>query len=136
MFTLNKYTIAAIIIILLIVAYIFYRWYWNKDSKSKKSKKNKRSKKSHKKSRKEDDDEEDENDKVHDDAEALYNLIHTDMCNNMQQNDFEKVAGDLANAIIFIELRQMYNECNDRNLDPMRTITVEDYYRVLRKEGK
>jgi FtsZ-interacting cell division protein ZipA len=131
-FALDKYSIAAIIIILLILLYGLYYWYYKAD---KKDKKNHSKKKNKKKKKARDDDNDEENDNIYDDAKELHKLIHTEMCNGMQKQDFEQTVGDLANGVIFIELKQMYNECADRKLDPMRTITVDDYYRILKKEN-
>jgi FtsZ-interacting cell division protein ZipA len=67
-------------------------------------------------------------------AKELYNLVHEPLCKGVQKDEFEELAGNLAGPIAFIELKQLYSECIDRNMDPMNQITVEDYIRILKKE--
>lgn len=76
----------------------------------------------------------DEDQDLREDADELYNLVHEGMCSGMQQAEFDEAVGDLANAFVFIELKQMYNQCIDKNMDPERSITVNDYIRILKKE--
>lgn len=68
------------------------------------------------------------------DAEDLYNLVHEGLAKGMQQDQFESIAGDLADEYSFIELKQLYNSHIDRNMDPLKSITVTDYINILRKE--
>ena len=75
-----------------------------------------------------------EDDDLREDAEELYNLVHEDMCSGMQQSEFEQAVDDLADTFIFIELRQLYNQCIEKNMDPDRSITVEDYVKILKRE--
>lgn len=71
---------------------------------------------------------------LREDAEELYNYVHEGMCNGMQQSEFEELVDDLADSFHFIELKQLYNQCIDKNMDPAKTITVRDYINVLKKE--
>jgi len=158
---MNKYTALLVLLLILIIAYFFV---WRSSGKgSKKGGKKKKSKKKTRKGRRgragkgraaasdddsepdeedEDDDvadasgddDDEEGDKLREDAEELYNLVHEGLCKGMQQDDFEELAGDIAGDISFIELKQMYNQCTDRKMDPMKVITIEDYVRVLKKE--
>jgi len=75
-----------------------------------------------------------EDDDLHEDAEELYNLVHEGMCTGMQQSEFEQAVDDLADAFIFIELKQLYNQCIDKSMDPEKTISVNDYVRILKRE--
>jgi hypothetical protein len=75
-----------------------------------------------------------EDDDLREDAEELYNLVHEGMCSGMQQSEFEQAVDDLADAFVFIELKQIYRQCMDKNMDPERAITVDDYVRILKKE--
>jgi hypothetical protein len=56
------------------------------------------------------------------------------MCNGMQQSEFEETVDDLADSFVFIELKQLYNQCLDKNMDPARGVKINDYIRVLKKE--
>lgn len=75
-----------------------------------------------------------EDEDIREDAEELYNLVHEGMCSGMQQSEFEQAVDDLADAFIFIELKQLYNQCSDKNMDPEKAITINDYIRVLKRE--
>lgn len=75
-----------------------------------------------------------EDEDLREDAEELYNLVHEGMCSGMQQSEFEQAVDDLADAFIFIELKQLYNQCIDKNMDPEKAITINDYIRVLKRE--
>lgn len=133
-----------------------------KSKKGKKSKKSKKSKRGRKAISSADEEEEDYDNELEDnyddsdsdsdsdedigrssisaalraDAEELYGLVHEGLAKGMQQEDFERVAGDLADEYSFIELKQMYNSYIDRNLDPMREIKMTDYIRILQKEDE
>jgi hypothetical protein len=146
----SKYVAVVIILMILIVCYgVFaYKEHSGKKETGKKGAKGGRSKNKSKarkggkktskrnKSREVEEPEESDDDgpEETDSAEELYNLVHESLCKGMQQDEFEEVAGELAGGIAFIELKQMYNQCIDKSMDPMQTITVEDYVRVLKKE--
>lgn len=151
---LNKYTALVIILIVLIVCYLGYNarnsvkkiipgksGKTNSKSKSKSGKSGKKSgKKAKSKSKNSEtvddsDNEEEERDAVEKDAEELFNLVHDGLCNNMQKEEFEEIAGDLADGFVFIELKQIYNQAIQRKMDPSNSITVEDYIKVLKKES-
>lgn len=70
------------------------------------------------------------------DAEELYGLVHEGLAKGIQQDEFERIAGEFADEYSFIELKQLYNSHIDRNLDPIKTITVTDYIRILQKEDE
>ena len=146
---LNKYTALLIVLFILLIGYYFTvkRKENTTDKKKRKSKKkSSRRKKSSRKSPKsgqtddseetndDDDDSVDEEQNISDDAEELYSLTHEALCKGIQQEEFEEIVGDLADSIVFIELKQLYNQCTEKNMDPMRTITIEDYQRILKKE--
>lgn len=151
-FSLNKYT--ALILVLMILLVCYYVNYVRKNTnkkggkikKSRKQKNIKASPKSKKKkvSKKQADDEEnevecddeEEEDNINKDAEELYNLAHDGLCNGIQQEEFEEIAGDLASTSIFIELKQAYNQCRQKGMDPNKNITVEDYIQILKEEDK
>ncbi len=69
------------------------------------------------------------------DAEELYNLVHDSLINGMELDDFQETVGDLANSFIYIELKQLYNSCLQRKMNPAETVTVEDYVKILEKEA-
>lgn len=117
---INKYTA---IIILLFFLLLFYYLFW----KSKKSNKSNKTKKNKSKKNKEDDE------AIKKDAEELYNLVHEGMCGNMQNDEFEELTGDLADTSTFIELKQLYNQCKEKGLNPEKSITVEKYIDILKK---
>lgn len=156
-FSLNKYTALVIILIFLIICYYATRGkkeFIKKGGKSKKNKnkpkgKGSRSKPSRKNAPRSNDEEDDpiedvdestdgeetEEDNINKDAEELYNVVHDGLCNGIQNEEFEELAGDLADTSIFIELKQMYNQCTQKGLDPNKTITVNDYVRILKEEN-
>jgi len=82
------------------------------------------------------DEEEEEADELVDDARELYNLVHEDLAGGMQYDEFEEqvddgLVGDDP-AEVFVELKQKYTEAADKNMDPMRAVTVQDYVKVLK----
>jgi hypothetical protein len=161
---LNKYLALLIVLIVLLVGYAITTGFISKSKRggkkgSDKGRKNRRSKngranrsaRSDRTGRRdtndqednfedrdgtEDDDGPDDRDEPADrnDARELYNIVHQRLCKGMQQEEFEEVAGHLAGNIAFIELKQLYNQCIDHDMDPMKQITVEDYVKVLKKE--
>ena len=42
--------------------------------------------------------------------------------------------GNKTGDIGYIELKQLYNKCTQKGLDPNKTITVSDYSRLMREE--
>jgi hypothetical protein len=68
------------------------------------------------------------------DARELYNLVHEDLAQGMQLDEFEDLAGDLAGdnpEEVYIDLKQLYNEAMDKNLDPAKSVTLDSYIEVL-----
>lgn len=116
---LNKYTA---IIIIFVILFVFY-WFMKKRKRSNKTKTKSKQSKSSKKH---------DNDDLRKDAEELYNLVHEGMCGNMQNDEFEELTGDLADTSTFIELKQIYNQCKEKGLNPEKTITVEKYIEILK----
>lgn len=116
----NKY-IAIFIILILVIGFFYY---------TKKSTKNEKKTKSGSKSKKT---KPDPDDPVRKDAEELYNLVHEGMSSGMQSDEFNELSGDLADNQIFIELKQKYNHCKEKGLNPDKHITVEVYQEILRK---
>jgi len=138
--SINKYTALLIVLIILIIGYYFVGRGAKNTKKSKK--KTKRTKRTKRRKIKRDDSQEDEESSdeeesedrdTQDDAEELYNLIHEALCKDIQHDEFEEIVGDLAGPMVFIQLKQLYNQCIEKNLDPMRTITVHDYTRILKE---
>jgi len=81
----------------------------------------------------EDDDEEEEPDLV-EDARELFGLVHDDLAQGMQLDEFEDLAGDLAGENpeeVYIELKQLYNSAMDDNKDPSKSVSLDDYIEVL-----
>lgn len=160
-FSLNKYTALAIILIILIICYFVTKGKKEHIKKGGRVKKNKKNSKSPKKSKAkfgkrgnsqnrqneeefenndfdesgDEDGEEREEDNINKDAEELYNIAHDGLCNGIQSEEFEELAGDLADTSVFIELKQLYNQCTQKGLDPSKTITVNDYVRILKEEN-
>lgn len=116
---LNKYTA---IIIIFVILFVFY-WFMKKRKRSNKTKTKSKQTKSSKKH---------DNDDLRKDAEELYNLVHEGMCGNMQSDEFDELTGDLADTSTFIELKQIYNQCKEKGLNPEKTITVEKYIEILK----
>ncbi len=73
-------------------------------------------------------------DGLKEDAQQLYNLIHSDMCNGMTSEEFERRVGDLADNIIYIELVQLYQDHKDAGKNPERTVKSDHYEKVLEKQ--
>ena len=68
------------------------------------------------------------------DARELYGLVHEDMAQGMQLDEFEDLVGDLAGENpeeVYIELKQLYNKTMDNNMDPAKNVTLEQYIEVL-----
>jgi hypothetical protein len=150
---INKYTALIIVFLILIIGYyvvVRKKEGLKKTKKTKKSKKTRKTKRNNRRKAQErrtqqddedtSEDEEDENEenvedrKIADDAEELYNLVHDALCKGIQHEEFEEIAGDIAGNIAFIDLKQLYNQCLEKKMDPMRVITVQDYIRILKKE--
>ena len=76
-----------------------------------------------------------EQDDLKADAYELYDLVHEEMVNGIELEEFEDIVGGLAGdqpSFIYIELGQMYEQARDKNMDPGRSITKEDYVKVLK----
>lgn len=151
---INKYAAVVVVIFILLVAYfVFGRS--KGDAKKKKKKKTKptksktgRSKRSTSASKPKDDEDEDADEDedcddgdtddkaIEEDAKELFNMVHEGLARGMQQDEFLEAAGDLADNFIYIELKQLYNECNDKKMDPMKGVTLKDYIRILKKESQ
>jgi hypothetical protein len=156
---LNKYTaVVLVLIVLLAVYFVFF-----KNKKEGATGKNKKgSKKNNSKKKKEklksgeskdddsggdnngDDDNGDDNDDTSDkktskdiqeDAKELYGIVHEGLARGMKKEEFDDLAGDLADNFTFIELKQLYNQCIDKKMDPLKAITLQDYIRILKKEN-
>lgn len=136
-----KLQISVVIIILLLVIYWFYFREEKPKSgsksgrKGKKGRKQKRkvTKKSHKKSEPDSDsDSEDEDEDDESNAQALYNIAHENLAKGMGQDEFLQLAGELGDPIIYIHLKQLYTIAREDGNDPLNTVTVEDYERVLK----
>lgn len=69
------------------------------------------------------------------DAQELFNLVHEGLAKGMQKTEFRAVVGDLADDYTFIELKQLYNDREKRNMDPLKTIDVTDYIKILQAES-
>lgn len=78
----------------------------------------------------------DEEENINKDAEELYNIAHEPLCSGIQSDEFEELVGDLADTSIFIELKQLYNQCKQKNLDPSKTITIDDYINIMKSENE
>ena len=68
------------------------------------------------------------------DARELYNLVHEDLAQGMQLDEFEDLAGDLAGENpeeVYIDLKQLYNEAMDNNMDPSKQVSLDHYIEVL-----
>lgn len=132
-----------VILVIIIVAVFMYRRRSGKKEPAKGSrgksvpKKGKRGK-PNKASAKEETDE-DESPKSADkdlvsDARELYGLVHADLAQGMQLDEFEDLAGDLAGENpeeVYIELKQLYTKAIDENKDPSKTVTMNDYAKIL-----
>lgn len=68
------------------------------------------------------------------DARELYGLVHADLAQGMQLDEFEDLAGDLAGENpeeVYIQLKQLYTKAIDDNKDPSKTVTMNNYVTVL-----
>lgn len=141
--TKGKIIVAVVLLVLLLV---LYKWYSSKSAEKVKSRpNNSQTKKKLKKVKKvveeeDDDDDEDNSDdgeidlELRGDAEELFNLAHEGLAKGMQKSDFQQLVGDLADDYTFIELKQLYNNKRKNNKNPMDTITVVDYIKILKNE--
>ena len=146
--------IAVIIIVVLIAIYFFWKKRTlntekvnNKKSgrKSKRKRKPLRSRRINNTSFEHDEDEYDETeqdedeydeteqDDITEDAIELYDLVHDRMASGMGSKEFMEIAGDLADDLTFIEIKQLYNDASNKNEDSSQSITVDDYIEVLKK---
>jgi len=156
LFVFNKYIAIIIVLIFLLICYYFIKPKSTKKSGTVKKGKKKsgtkgrrpsrhgtksgRTQKTEKLSEGENEDEEEEDeeeeDNIYKDAEDLYNKVHEGLCQGMSSEEFEELAQDLANASIYIELRQVYNQCKQKGLDPNKSVKIEDYVNIIKAENK
>lgn len=151
--TLNYKYIGILFVVFIVIYYVYSKYYGveylsDDDEKPLKRKKLRR-KKTGKKSKQKDTKKEiyDEpnivqevlqaNDMdIGDAAEELYDAIHTDMCNGkLSPEAFREVAGDAwgNHTGLYIELKQLYNQCKESGADPNKSITSAEYTRILDK---
>lgn len=139
---LKDYRIQIALVLVLAIVVLYFGYFrrektTTKKKPTKKSSKRKPTKKvSAKQEPEEDEDDSDEeiDANLRADAEEVYNLTHEGLVKGMQANDFKRLTGDLATDMQFIELKQLYNDHRERGLDPMRSISVVDYIKILRTE--
>jgi flagellar biosynthesis/type III secretory pathway M-ring protein FliF/YscJ len=122
----NKISITIVILILILLIWFF--WFKKPNTKAKKTNK-KSGKKSSKKIEKKED--EDEEDAINKDAEEIFNLVHEGMCNGIRAAEFNELLGNLGDNDLYINLRQIYNNCKNKGGNPEKQITVDDYVKVL-----
>jgi len=144
---LDSKLIAVIIIVILVAIYIFWkRRAASKTSKEKLGKKKNRKERRHKPSRSkatsitddnddddDDDDDHDNNDASEEDAVELYDMVHERMASGMQSQEFKEIAGDMSNDLMFIEIKQLYNDASNKNEDSSQSVTVDDYIEVINR---
>lgn len=133
--------IALVLVLAIVVLYFGYFRREKTTTKKKPTKKSSKRKPARKTVARKQEPEEDEDDSDEEidanlraDAEEVYNLTHEGLVKGMQANDFKRLTGDLATDMQFIELKQLYNDHRERGLDPMRSISVVDYIKILRTE--
>ena len=127
-----KLATVVVLLFLLIAVYIYRSKGKKKSKKSKKSKGKTRSRSGEPEIFDRPDDEAVEvSEEIAGDADELYSLVHDDLTQGMQVDAFMDVAGELGSYEIFMELKQKYTDATNKNLDPLTTITVEDYEQVL-----
>ncbi len=131
-----------VILVILIFAVFMYRRSGTKKEAAKGKRggtKREKLKKARKESAQDEPEDEQESPKSADkdlvsDARELYGLVHADLAQGMQLDEFEDLAGDLAGENpeeVYIQLKQLYNEAIDGNKDPSKTVTVNSYVKVL-----
>lgn len=148
----RKYLIG--IAAVLIVLVVFLYWLRNRQekatsgsksgSRSKSKSKSKSGKPGRRKSRDTEDETEPDveqdsaetDDTVEDIAQELYNRVHDRMVNDMKSDEFLDVAGELADNLTYIELKQLYNDAKNKKLDSNQTVSIQDYAQVLDKRQK
>lgn len=148
----NKYIALIIILIILVICY-FYIKNRNKSKEkatdspsSKKKTQNAKNKKKTSNTKqpeklqnksapadqeKEKNDEEEEETNDENEAAELYKLVHKELIKGISSEEYLQIVGNKSNVSVYIELRQLYNKCKNKNLDPNREITVEDYKNIL-----
>lgn len=134
--------IALVLVLAIVVLYFGYFRREKTTTKKKPTKKSSKRKPARKTVARKQEPEEDEDDSDEEidanlraDAEEVYNLTHEGLVKgNMQANEFKRLTGDLATDMQYIELKQLYNDHRERGLDPMRSISVVDYIKILRNE--
>lgn len=130
----------ALILILVLIYWFYFREPFDAKprkagKKCKKCKKKvckcKKASSSAKKAESEDEDDDDEESDSN--AQALYNIAHENLANDMGQDEFLQLAGNMGTPIIYIHLKQLYTMAKDEGKDPLKSVTVEDYERVLKE---
>ncbi len=140
--------VLAVVVILLV--FLLYKFVLKRSTKEKAVTKNKRktkrkpqSKRAAKRAVEEDEEDDEDNNEdddkevspdVRGDAEELYNLAHEGLAKGIQKSAFMQLVGDLADDYTFIQLKQLYKDREDRNMDPLKSITVTDYIKILQNE--
>lgn len=128
---LDKVKALVAVLVILIILYVGVSWFNGPSEKATGSKKNKYSKKSKTSGKKDDDDDDDIDDDIQEDADNLYDSVHDSMVEGIQLEDFEELAGNLADATTFIELKKLYQDSKDNDKDPNEYITPEMYAKIL-----
>lgn len=149
----SKYAIVIVLIVLLVVGYAVYRYRKSREnvvskprekrSQSKAKPKSKGTERMKNNAVATDDDDADDNVVVDVDqsttnnAQELFNLVHDRMVNDMKSEEFSQTAGNLADSLTYVELKQLYNDAKNKNQDASRSVTIEHYVNVLdkRKDG-
>ncbi len=141
---LKDYRIQIALVLILAIIVLYFGYFRREKTTSKKSskkptKKTTKRKPVKKQQQSEPDDDDDDSDEEIDvnlraDAEEVYNLTHEGLVKGMQANEFKRLTGDLATDMQYIELKQLYNDHRERGLDPMRSISVVDYIKILKSE--
>lgn len=64
-------------------------------------------------------------------AERLRSLVHVRMKSGaMTYDEFAETVGDLADTTVFVALKQKYNSCLEKGVDP-DAVSVKDYEKAL-----
>lgn len=150
----NKYFLIIIAIIVIAIIVLIARKHKDKitvggkgksNTKSKSKPKGKKATKSIKKTKiakkkaeakKEEDDSDDESDTddIHERAEELYKAVHSSFVEDADMDAITALSNEIDN-FIYIDLKQLYNNAIEKNLNPNNAITVKDYIEVLEKNN-
>ena len=138
----RRISIIVILVILIFAVYMYRRSSGKKEtakggrgkSNTKKGKRGKPNKAAAKEEKEEDESPKSADKDLVSDARELYGLVHADLAQGMQLDEFEDLAGDLAGENpeeVYIELKQLYTKAIDDNKDPSKTVTMNDYAKIL-----